>query len=482
MREKKLKVITIALAVFTISLVAFKGVYVQKYNKMENIIKEYSFSSNLSGYRELVFEISDSTEVLDNNGNYIGNTDKITDENIESNSYQKTDKKVNSEESKNEENYKITKDIIEKRIKKLGVTEYSFSFDKENGKMYLLLPEDKDTDHTVSNILQVSDFKIRDAKDSSKIFVTNDQLKKVATVYNTTEKGTTVFLQIELNEKGKETLKEISVGEYATPKKETENKSSEDKNAVEAEGNVSSEENTENKETSKEAETEDKNEIVLEIDGNTMVQTSFADPIENGIINLSMNQETTDTKSINEALQSASTIAILLNTGKLPLTYKVSENQYIIPNEVSENIKFMYKIILIITGIAVGLLIISFKVNGIIASIAYIGYIAVYCLLIRYTNLVVSPESITAMALLLILNYGLVKRIVQKNEKEKDLRKIVYANEFKSTILKLIPIYIISIIFSFIKWTSISTFGMFMFWGLTLSIIYNYYITKNILN
>ena len=48
------------------------------------------------------------------------------------------------------------------------------------------------------------EFKIRDSEDASNVFITNDDIKRASAVYNTTTSGTTVYLQIEFNEKGKD--------------------------------------------------------------------------------------------------------------------------------------------------------------------------------------------------------------------------------------------------------------------------------------
>lgn len=48
MKEKNLKLITKILAILVICLVSFIGIYTQKANKMENIVKGYSFTKDLS--------------------------------------------------------------------------------------------------------------------------------------------------------------------------------------------------------------------------------------------------------------------------------------------------------------------------------------------------------------------------------------------------------------------------------------------------
>ena len=74
-KNKLLKLITTVLAVLVICLVSFVGVYVQNSNRMENKVKGYELSSDLSGYRELTFDLSDATQVTDSKGQVVGNSD-----------------------------------------------------------------------------------------------------------------------------------------------------------------------------------------------------------------------------------------------------------------------------------------------------------------------------------------------------------------------------------------------------------------------
>ena len=337
MKGKKLKLITEILAIVVICLVSFVGIYTKKANKMENQVKDYELSKDLSGYRELIFKVSDATEVLDSKGKVVGNTDNYTDSTIETNSYKKTENKINSDEELTEANYEKAKAIIEERLKSLRIQDYNLSLNKENGDIYLQIPENSDTDHIISNILQVAKFEIKDSEDTSNVLVTNDDLKKISAVYNTTSSGTTVYLQIEFNKNGKNILKGLSTGDYATNENLTNNTNSTEataetntdkSSANESNTNTESNENTESDSSSEEEKATQK-KIILSIDDNDMITTSFDDPIEDGIIDLSMNQATTDQDSISQTLQSASTIATVVNSGKMPLTYKVSGNNYV---------------------------------------------------------------------------------------------------------------------------------------------------------
>ena len=490
MKGKKLKLITEILAIVVICLVSFVGIYTKKANKMENQVKDYELSKDLSGYRELIFKVSDATEILDSKGKVVGNTDNYTDSTIETNSYQKTENKINSDEELTEANYEKAKSIIEERLKSLRIQDYNLSLNKENGDIYLQIPENSDTDHIISNILQVAKFEIKDSEDTSNVLVTNDDLKKISAVYNTTSSGTTVYLQIEFNKNGKNILKGLSTGDYATNENLTNNTNSTEataetntdkSSANESNTNTESNENTESDSSSEEEKATQK-KIILSIDDNDMITTSFDTKIEDGVIDLSMNKATTDQASISDSLQSASTIAAVINSGKMPLTYKIAENNYINSDITKTDLSKVIYFVIIVSVIALAILVIKYKLRGLIASIAFVGFTGLYLLLVRYTNVTVTLESICALAIVLAINYLITYKLLSIKETDNEIKSKLYVKEFKAIMLKSIPIFIIAVVFAFIKWTKISTFGMFIFWGLLLSLIYNYVITRDMLD
>ena len=138
-------------------------------------------------------------------------------------------------------------------------------------------------------------------------------------------------------------------------------------------------------------------------------------------------------------------------------------------------------VIAVIVAIALIYLIFKKKLSGLMAAISYVGFVAVGLLVIRYTNVMISLESIVAGCVILAINYMIIYTLLKINETDVELKNKAYKDAFKSIIMKTIPIFIISIVFVFVRWTKISTFGMTMFWGLFLSIIYNYVVTKNML-
>ncbi len=491
MKEKKLKLITQILAILVICLVSFVGIYTQNTNKVENSIKNYNLGNDLVGYRELVLKVSDAVQVVNSDGDVVGNTDNYTDSNIESYSYSKTENKVNPDECLNLDNYKRVKTIIENRLKTFGVTDYKFSLNNDNGTINLQIPETSSTDHTISNILQVAKFEIKDSEDNSKIYLTNNDLKKASAVYNTTTAGTTVYLQLELTKNGADILKELSEGEYVTIEEDntTQNETTNDtidENAVEAEAELSTDGNTSNVDTSEEtSNNEDKEKvqkkISILIDDTPLIETSFNEPIENGLINLSMGEASQDVDTINDTLTSASTVATQLNTGRMPVTYTISGNTYIKTDISHEMILKTIIGIGIVTAICLVILIIKYKLKGLIASVAYIGFIALDLLLVRYTNVSISLEVIIAGIIILAINYMLIINILKTKKTTEEDREKENKKQLITWVENLMPIFIISIVFVFTNWDKVIEFGMFMFWGLLISVVYNYLLTKNML-
>lgn len=492
MKGNKIKLFTEILAIVVIVLVSFVGVYKQDYNKMINQVKEYKYSKDLDGYREVVLEVSsEENKSTENETNNETTENKDATETTEEKNVDNEENKENekTEENSHYEEYRDSKKLIEKRLSLLGVQDYTISQNEENGSIYLQIPENEETDHILSNLLQKGNFEIKDSEDSSKVFVNNDNLKKVSTVYNNSTEGTTVYLQFEFDKNGKNILKEISSGEYKTNQEdstdETENSNeTENENAVDAEAEVKTQdsETEENSETNTDSETNSESDkenkqkkIVLSIDDNDLITSSFDEVLETGAINLSMNKATKDQDSINDTLRSASTISNVLNSGKMPLTYEIKQNSYIQTDITQDKLNKAYIVIGVVFVIALIYMIIKYKTKGITAAIANIGFLALDLLLIRYTNVAISLESIVIGTVVLAINYLFVYEMLKMEENTK------IQNLFKSQILKVVPIVLIAIIFAFSKVTKLSTAGMFLFWGITLSFIYNYTLTRDMI-
>lgn len=124
------------------------------------------------------------------------------------------------------------------------------------------------------------------------------------------------------------------------------------------------------------------------------------------------------------------------------------------------------------------------KDRGIIASVTFIGYIAALLLLIRYTNTVLTMESIMAIILSVIFNYAflniLLKQLNHYKENGETPKSVMNKTILKS-LFALIPALIIAVVFCFINTMSLNSFGIAIFWGIAMFIVYTFVITKTLL-
>ena len=148
---KKIKILTITLVIIAITMIAFFGVYTQVQNRMENQIKDYTDAMDLKGSRNIRLTVStgNTTVVKDAEGKVI--EEELTDEQIAEKGYTKEEVPDNKEEIKNVENYKASKKVIEKRLKKLGVDNYHIKLDEQTGDIVIEFTENDQTDSIISN-------------------------------------------------------------------------------------------------------------------------------------------------------------------------------------------------------------------------------------------------------------------------------------------------------------------------------------------
>ena len=164
---KKIKIITISLLIVLVSMIGFFGIYKQNKNQMSNVVKDYTYAMDLNGARTIKLTL---------------NTD-------------------NSDEVKTEENYKTAKEIIEKRLKKLGVEEYKVNVNNENGEITVQIPENLNTDTIVSNLTTVGKFEILDSE-TNDVLLDNNSIESSKVLYNRATSGTSVYLEIAFNKDG----------------------------------------------------------------------------------------------------------------------------------------------------------------------------------------------------------------------------------------------------------------------------------------
>ena len=409
-------------------MVGFFGVYSKEKGNMKNSVKDYEYATNIKGARVANFELSTSTKeiIKDADGKVI---EDATDEEIAEKGYTKTEEAVNKDENKTHENYELTKQIIKARLEKMGVKSYVLRLDEETGKLIIELPEDR----------------------------------------NTTSYGTEMSFSIEFTSDGAKKLEEIS--KTYVPAKEEK-----------------TEENAEETQSSEEAtQTEEKKDkkVSLKLDDTELMSTSFDEPVTTGKMYLTVGQAATTTEDVKSNYIQAQKMSTLLATKPMPLTYQSNSSTFVqgALNESVTNIMLIG--VAIIIALAIFVLFARYKFQGLISGICFAGLAALLLLTVRYWNVVLSKEGIVAIFAVLVLNFGLVYKILDNLRKEKDNKKVetkhVINMAIKDFTLKVIPVFIFAVIFAFGAWEAASSFGMVMFWGLALIELYNLFITKSFL-
>ena len=162
---RKIKIITIILAIVLVAMVAFFGVYTHVQNRMEDQVKEYSYGMDLKGARNvrLVPSKEETTVIKDSEGKEVTDADDLSDEELAEKGYTKETKADNDESVLNIENYSKSKEIIEDRFKQLNIEQYNISVDESTGDILIELIEDSRTDNIVSNAFEVGKFEIVDS-------------------------------------------------------------------------------------------------------------------------------------------------------------------------------------------------------------------------------------------------------------------------------------------------------------------------------
>ena len=436
---KLLGKISVVVIILLLSLISFAGIYVKDKNAMKNVIPEYKLGTDLYGARNILVKVDDSTTTkkYDSNGNLVENSsDK--DENNEN--ITEVEEKVNSDELRTAENYETVKNIIEARLKYMNVEDYLLRFDESTGNISLEVPENSSTDYIAQYTITKGEFKIVD-NDTSEVLLSNADLKEAKVQYSTSTSGTTVYLTIEFNKDAVEKLKNIS-NTYIS--------------STDAEG----------KTTTK--------KIKMTLDDSTIISTYFQEEISTGIIQLSMGTST-NTSEIQSNIQSASNMAVLLNTDPMPLTYTMETNRFVYSDITAETLKIVIVVLCIVALIMAICMVIKFKKNGLMGVIADIGFTAVLLLAIRYGNVEISLAGIFAIAIAVIVEYIVTGLIL--NEYSKKYEKEILIKNIKHLMgriaICLVPFVVMAVTFALISWEEIASIGMILFWAIIIMIIYN---------
>lgn len=469
--NKGIRISIIILVVILMSIISFVGIYVQNQNRMENIVPEYQWGMDIEGSRKIVVSVSDEVEEVryDANGNVIADSDTTTE-------VARTEENpVNTEESKTAENYKKSRQIIEKRLKEMQVADYTIRENEENGSLTIQIPENDDTDMVVGNLITVGKFEILDDQ-TEEVLMTNADIASATAGYGTTASGTTaIFVNIQFNNDGKEKLRNITQ-QYVETQVQT-NTVSEDTQTNEEAQNTQT-----NGETANTTDTETQTKrIRINIDGQTLLTTYFEEEITDGLIQLSVGStsSSTTTSELQNYLIQAQAMATILNNGDMPLTYEMKQNKFVESDITPQMLQIVGYVGLAVLVILVLYMIVRYRKEGFFLGIALLGYVAALLLIIRYANVMVKIDGMLAIALVTLVNFWFLVKLMKMGQEVEDA-KIAFRKVVQHIAWVLIPIAVIAVVFTFAAWLPIFSFGMIIFWGILLGVVYHYILTRTL--
>ena len=445
---KKLKTLTIVLAIILIAIIAVLGIYIPKQNRMENVVKDYSYGMDFKGGRVIILK-PDTT-----NG-----TDGLT-----------------------EENYKKSKNILEERLKSLKIQNYEIRLDEQTGNMTITIPEDGRTDNIVSSLGTTGKFEIVDS-DTNEVLMNNGDIKQSKVMYGSNSKsssatssGTVVYLDIEFNKDGTKKLEDISSKYTNTTSNNTSNNTTtETENTTNTENNTDTTSNKSSSTTKK---------ITMKIDDETIMSTAFDETLKTGKLQLSVGSSSTDQKTLQGYASQAQSMATVLDSGNLPIKYKVDKNQYILSDITKDNINIAFYVISAIVAIALIVLVIRYKLQGLLGAISYIGLVSLLSIILRYTNVVITIEGMFGIVVSLFLAYLFINKLLAKlkgKTLEKETINTALKETYKEFFIRIIPVAIATVVFCFSSWEPLSSLGMVVFWGITLIAVWNVIVSNMLL-
>ena len=438
---------------------------------MENILPDYLLGKDISGYRMVTLKVDETTDeeadestkeenatsdennedtntanTEENTNSVAENENNTVDENTANtnteNNSEQAEKEDSNENILTKDNFEKSKEIIQDRMKYANIGEYNIRVSEEDGTITLELPENTRTDEVLQYLTLKGDFTIIDS-DTKEVLLSKNDLKDATIMYYPESTGTTVYLSINFNSEGTKKLEDITKKYIETT--------------------------DENGESTKKT-------ITMQLDGQELLTTYFGETISNGQLQISIGNSTKDATELNDYINNASYMAMVLNNDMMPLTYTLDINQYVSAYINQDVLQILIIIVVVIMAILIIYLLIKYKASGLFASIAFIGYLALLMLIIKGTNIYITLGSMAAIAVSLIIQFIAMNSVLKANKEKKNINETIL-----NTTIMLIPIYIIAIVFCFNSWLQLSSFGATMFWGLLLSSIYNYLVVKNVL-
>lgn len=461
---KTVKRIAITLMIIALSIIAFIGVYSKQNNVWSNQIPDFNFGIELDGLRELRYALDTSEEeknvYVDAEGNIIGEVkeeetesegislDTSTEETTEETEEAEENKpnyatevrtiKANEDSVKTIQNFEKAKKIIQKRLENEDVYEYNMRLDNLTGELIVEVPDDDKLSATHSAVTTKGKFEIIDDQ-TGIILMDRSDIKQVKAGMYQADTGYQVCLEITFNKEGAEKLKNVS-NEY--------------------------------REVVDDAGESTIYYIAVNLDGETLTKTYFGEELPNGVIQLPLGQVSTDSETINGTMQEVRRIADVINNEELPIAYALSSDNFIQSEITEKHMQIAFIVFAIATLVVSVILMIKFKVKGLIAAILGIGYIAILNIIARYTGIYITINAAITFVCMIVLNYVFMKIFLSEDAKNEEIKESFVAT-LKKYYLAIIPVCIIAVVFTFTSNVIISSIGMILFWGLLVQAIYN---------
>lgn len=441
-------IIILVLALFMFA--SFFGVYKKNENgERVNLLPNLKLGMEFGQTRTITANVSEQTTktIYDAEGNVITPEDGV--EYTEEAGYKTVETPVNDASIKTLENYRKTKNIIEKRLEGNNIADFNIELDEKTGQIKLQIPENENADEIEHLIKNTGSLILLDSETFEVVF-DNSYFNKAEVMKSQGNIETGIFLQLSFNEEGTKKINELADIYKTTTVEQTD-------------------------ETGETKQVEESKTVWIILNDSFLGATVLPNIVYDGKIILTF-AASSDTKELTEAIKSASQQAVLLNSGTTPLQYEYSD-EIVETNVTTQSILLYLSAIGIVFLLAYAYLIIKFKAKGFISIYFQVGYLAVLLLLLRLTSVTITMEGMAAIIISLILDYIFTYITLTNLNTEVEG---MYKKSNLQFLLNSLPIYVIALVFTYGKLTYINSFGMTLFWGIIMVYLYNYVFTKYI--
>jgi len=442
-KYRKTLTVIIILVVAILMFASFFGIYKKNENgEKVNLLPDWKLGMEFGNTRVITATVNDkvTTTIYDAEGQVVEPEEGV--EYTEEAGYKTVEEKVNEDSVKTLENYKKSKAIIEERLKGNGVPQYFIDMDEKTGTMKIEIPEDSNVDEVQNIIENTGGFILLDGETFEVVFDSN-YLKNADVVYSQGDIETAVFLQLEFNEEGTTKLQELNKTYIETTEMQT-NEAGEEEEVT-------------------------KSKVVWVILNDALIGTTVLPNITYDNKIMLTFGVSNDNKELQEAIQSAEKEAILLNSGTSPIVYNY-ENETKETNITPKIMLISLSAIGAVFVLAYIYLVIKFKAKGFISVYFQVGFLAVLLLILRLTNVIITIEGIAGIVISMVLEYIFTYIVLTNLLKETEG---MYKKSNLTFFLNTLPIYVVSVVFTFATRAHINSFGMALFWGILLIYVYN---------